>query len=165
MLWRPVEFQLYNHLLWSITNTWCAHLLIAWRQCLIGWLSTCQSDLVDRGSFQNEYHIGLLKLYRIIGIGRVFRGTVNTGEVVVSSTKTVNTKVKSLKSWRTKAQSVSMLNPQGGDVIYRGPSHLGISDTICDPLSVEALPALQLTSPPSATFQVNQSPLAGTEGE
>ena len=62
---------------------------------------------------------------------------------------------------------VNVESASAGDVIcIAGPSHLGISDTICDPLSVEALPALTVDEPTiSMTFQVNQSPLAGTEGE
>jgi GTP-binding protein len=43
---------------------------------------------------------------------------------------------------------------------------LNISDTLCDPQNVEALPALTVDEPTvSMTFQVNNSPFAGKEGK
>src|SRR5262249_27428474 len=41
-----------------------------------------------------------------------------------------------------------------------------ISDTICDPKNIEALPALSVDEPTvSMTFQVNDSPFAGQDGK
>jgi GTP-binding protein len=60
---------------------------------------------------------------------------------------------------------VSMAN--AGDIIaITGIEELKISDTLCDPLNVEALPALTVDEPTvSMTFQVNTSPFAGREGK
>ena len=47
-----------------------------------------------------------------------------------------------------------------------GISNIQISDTLCDPNKVEALPALVVDEPTvSMTFQVNDSPFAGREGK
>jgi GTP-binding protein len=54
-----------------------------------------------------------------------------------------------------------------GDIIaISGLEQLDISDTLCDPAQVEALPALSVDEPTvSMTFQVNNSPLCGQEGK
>jgi len=56
---------------------------------------------------------------------------------------------------------------RAGDIIaFTGIDGLGISDTLCHPDQVEALPALTVDEPTvSMTFQVNTSPLAGREGK
>jgi GTP-binding protein len=54
----------------------------------------------------------------------------------------------------------------GNIIAITGISDLKISDTICDPAQVEALPALTVDEPTvSMTFQVNTSPFAGKEGK
>ncbi|RDF61341.1 translational GTPase TypA, partial [Acinetobacter baumannii] len=51
-------------------------------------------------------------------------------------------------------------------VCTTGIDALNISDTICDPKNVEALPPLSVDEPTvSMTFQVNNSPFAGKEGK
>src|SRR5690606_35598351 len=54
-----------------------------------------------------------------------------------------------------------------GDIVcITGIANLGISDTVCSPEQVEALPPLSVDEPPvSMTFQVNDSPFAGKEGK
>src|SRR5581483_11451860 len=54
---------------------------------------------------------------------------------------------------------------QAGDSIaISGIENLSISDTICDPAHVEALPALTVDEPTiSMTLQVNNSPFAGSK--
>ena len=54
-----------------------------------------------------------------------------------------------------------------GDIIaFSGLEELHISDTLCDPDAVEALPALSVDQPTiSMTFQVNDSPFAGRDGK
>ncbi len=54
-----------------------------------------------------------------------------------------------------------------GDIVaITGIDELKISDTLCDPNEVEALPALTVDEPTvSMTFQVNNSPFAGKEGK
>jgi GTP-binding protein len=60
-----------------------------------------------------------------------------------------------------------MLIAQAGDIVcITGIDELHISDTICDPKNVEALPPLSVDEPTvSMTFQVNNSPFAGKEGK
>ena len=54
----------------------------------------------------------------------------------------------------------------GSIVCITGIDKLNISDTICDPMHVEALPPLSVDEPTvSMTFQVNDSPFAGREGK
>ncbi|OQX42815.1 MAG: GTP-binding protein TypA, partial [Candidatus Sedimenticola endophacoides] len=54
-----------------------------------------------------------------------------------------------------------------GDIIaITGIDGPNVSDTLCDPEQVEALPALSVDEPTvSMTFQVNASPIAGREGK
>jgi GTP-binding protein len=56
---------------------------------------------------------------------------------------------------------------QAGDIVaLSGVESLGISDTLCDPSAVEALPALTVDEPTiSMTFQVNNSPFAGKKDQ
>ena len=60
-----------------------------------------------------------------------------------------------------------MPEAQAGDIIaFTGIEELFISDTLCDPKAVEALPPLMVDEPTvSMTFQVNNSPFAGRDGK
>jgi len=62
---------------------------------------------------------------------------------------------------------VEVPEAEAGDIVcVTGMEGLGISDTLCDPQNVEALPALTVDEPTvSMTFQVNNSPFAGKEGK
>ena len=54
----------------------------------------------------------------------------------------------------------------GSIVCITGVDKLNISDTVCDPISVEALPPLSVDEPTvRMTFQVTDSPFAGREGK
>ena len=47
-----------------------------------------------------------------------------------------------------------------------GIDRLNISDTLCDPATVEALPPLAVDEPTvTMTFQVNDSPFVGKDGK
>jgi GTP-binding protein len=56
---------------------------------------------------------------------------------------------------------------EAGDIVaITGVEGLGISDTLCDPAAVEALPALTVDEPTiSMFFKVNDSPFAGRDGK
>lgn len=56
---------------------------------------------------------------------------------------------------------IDVEDAQAGDIVcITGIDSLNISDTICDPSAVEALPALTVDEPTvSMNFQVNNSPL------
>ena len=60
-----------------------------------------------------------------------------------------------------------MPNASAGEIVcITGIDKLNISDTICAPELIEALPPLSVDEPTiSMTFQVNDSPFAGLEGK
>jgi GTP-binding protein len=104
-----------------------------------------------------------------IGIGRVSRGHIKAKSPV----KIIN-KDGEIRSGRLLQllgfkglERVEMEEARAGDIIaITGIDQLNISDTICDPNTVEALPPLTVDEPTiSMTFQVNDSPFAGQEGK
>ena len=104
-----------------------------------------------------------------IGIGRIQRGTAKPNmQVVIISADGTTRKGKILQVMtylglkRTETDQAS-----AGDIIaITGIEGIKISDTLCDPNCIEALPALSVDEPTvSMTFQVNTSPFAGKEGK
>ena len=106
-----------------------------------------------------------------IGIGRINRGTLKTGMMVVKTNKDTGIvsqplRLTSLYTFdglkRIPAESASM-----GDIVaMSGLEDISIGDTVCDPEHVEALPFVSITEPTvTMTFSVNNSPFAGREGE
>ena len=106
-----------------------------------------------------------------IGIGRINRGTLKTGMMVVKINKDTGIvsqplRLTSLYTFdglkRIPAESASM-----GDIVaMSGLEDISIGDTVCDPEHVEALPFVSITEPTvTMTFSVNNSPFAGREGE
>ncbi len=105
----------------------------------------------------------------MIGIGRITRGTARTNMPVTlidREGKTRQGRILQVLAYlgldRTEVPSAD-----AGDIIaITGIDNLKISDTLCDPQQVEALPALSVDEPTvSMTFQVNTSPFAGKEGK
>ena len=103
-----------------------------------------------------------------IGIGRIQRGKVRTNMPVV---------LVDHEGGQRNARVLQVLRPQGlervevasaeaGDIIaITGIGHLRVSDTLCDPAAVSALPALMVDEPTvRMTFQVNTSPFSGNDG-
>ena len=105
----------------------------------------------------------------VIGIGRVNKGTLRANQpvtVIDQHGKTRNGRV--LKLYRLMGlERTEIDTASAGDIIaISGLETLDISDTLCDPDNVEALPPLTVDEPTvSMTFQVNNSPLAGREGK
>ncbi len=105
----------------------------------------------------------------VIGVGRVTRGKVK----VNSQVKVIDRdgKIRSGRVLKVMGymglERVEVETAQAGDIIcVTGLDELFISDTLCDPDNVEALPALSVDEPTvSMTFQVNDSPFAGLEGK
>jgi GTP-binding protein len=64
-------------------------------------------------------------------------------------------------------ERIEVPEARAGDIIaFTGIDKLQISDTLCHPEAVEALPPLSVDEPTvSMTFQVNTSPFAGREGK
>ncbi len=105
----------------------------------------------------------------VIGIGRVTRGAVVTNMPVVlidREGKKRKAKIGQVKSYMG-LERIDVDKAEAGDIIcITGIDNLNISDTVCDPENVEALPALSVDEPTvSMTFQVNDSPFAGLEGK
>ncbi|HET7611474.1 MAG TPA: translational GTPase TypA [Rhodanobacteraceae bacterium] len=103
----------------------------------------------------------------VIGVGRVQRGKVRTNMPVVivdREGKRRNGKVLQVLGFMGLERR-EVPEAQAGDIIaVSGIEDLGISDTICDPAGVEALPVLTVDEPTiSMTFQVNNSPFAGNK--
>ncbi len=105
----------------------------------------------------------------VIGIGRIKQGTIKANTLVVIVDREGNErKGRMLKLFGFKGlERVEVTEAQAGDIIaFCGIEGLNISDTLCDPNSVEALPALSIDEPTvTMTFQVNNSPFAGREGK
>ena len=104
-----------------------------------------------------------------IGIGRVSRGHIKAKSPVKIIDKDGNVRSgRLLQLLGFKGlDRVEIEEARAGDIIaITGIDMLNISDTICDPNVVEALPPLMVDEPTiSMTFQVNDSPLAGQEGK
>ncbi|WP_435104373.1 translational GTPase TypA [Arhodomonas sp. AD133] len=105
----------------------------------------------------------------VIGIGRVKRGRVRTNSQLTIVDRHGNRRnVRLLQVLGFLGlERVEVEEAQAGDIIaFTGIEGIHISDTLCDPKAVEALPALTVDEPTvSMTFQVNTSPFAGREGK
>lgn len=105
----------------------------------------------------------------IIGIGRITRGKVKTNSpvtVVDREGKTRNGRILQVMGF-LGLERIEVPEAYAGDIIaFTGMEQLDISDTLCDPNNVEALPALSVDEPTvNMTFQVNNSPFAGKDGK
>jgi GTP-binding protein len=104
-----------------------------------------------------------------IGIGRIERGIAkkNIQNVLVSPDGSRrNVKIVQLLGFNgLERHEVSSAN--AGDIVgIVGIENISISDTICDPSKVEALPPLSVDEPTvSMAFRVNDSPFAGLDGK
>lgn len=105
----------------------------------------------------------------VIGVGRITRGTLKpNSQVTVVDWEGASRKGKVLQVMGYLGlERVDVESAEAGDIVcITGIDGLNISDTLCDPASVEPLPALTVDEPTvSMTFQVNDSPFAGKEGK
>jgi GTP-binding protein len=105
----------------------------------------------------------------VIGIGRIARGRVRSNTPVT---------VVGRDGAQRRGRILQILGFHGlerkevpeahaGDIVaFTGLEELHISDTLCDPTHVQALPPLSVDEPAiSMTFQVNDSPFAGRDGK
>ena len=105
----------------------------------------------------------------VIGIGRIERGSIsgNTQVKIIGRDGDIrNGRVLQIYKF-LGLEKVEVDSAAAGDIIsFTGIDPLYISDTLCDPNHVEALPHLSVDEPTmSMTFQVNNSPFAGREGK
>jgi len=104
-----------------------------------------------------------------IGIGRIKHGKMRKNmpvTVVDREGKTRSGKIMQILGFLGLSR-YEVEEAGAGDIIaISGIEGLQISDTVCDPSAVEALPALTIDEPTiSMTFEVNTSPFAGREGK
>ena len=103
-----------------------------------------------------------------IAVGRVERGTINSGMSVAicKNDKNENGKIAKLFTYeglkRVEKEEVS-----AGDIVcISGIPEINIGDTICDINNPEKIPFVDIDEPTvSMTFSVNNGPFAGREGQ
>ena len=105
----------------------------------------------------------------VIGIARIQRGFLKPNQsvrVVSAEGKERNAKVLQVLGFHG-LERIETDKAEAGDIVcITGIDKLNISDTICDPSAVEAMPALTVDEPTiSMMFQPNSSPFAGKEGK
>ncbi len=104
-----------------------------------------------------------------IGIGRIARGSIkpNTGITLIDHDgKTRQARILQVLGFDGLDRVEMDIASAGNIICITGIEGIRISDTLCDPLQVEALPALTVDEPTvSMTFRVNDSPFAGKEGK
>ena len=126
--------------------------------------------LVDlEGSFQLQVSALDYSTYvGVIGIGRIQRGRFSRNDVVcVAGTDGSVRQGRILQVLGFNGlDRVELDGASAGDIVaFTGVDGLRISDTLCNPLCIDPLPALKVDEPTlSMTFQVNDSPFAGQDG-
>ena len=104
-----------------------------------------------------------------IGIGRIQRGTLRRGAavtVVGRDGRERTERIAQIQGFHGLTR-VEIDSASAGDIVaFAGIPEPKVSETICDPASVEALPPLTVDEPTiSMTFEVNTSPFLGREGK
>ncbi len=127
-------------------------------------------DVDENGPFQMQISSLDYSTYvGTIGIGRITRGKINAKspvKIIDKEGAVRNGRILQLLGFQG-LERVEVSSAAAGDIIaISGIEVLKISDTLCDPSQVEALPPLTVDEPTiSMTFQVNDSPFAGKEGK
>ena len=106
----------------------------------------------------------------VIGIGRIKQGRIKRNQPIIlisNDGKTRgNLRMQQILGF-DGLERVEVEQAEAGDIIcFSGIDKLNISDTLCDPEHVQALPSLTVDEPTvSMTFQVNNGPFAGKDGK
>ncbi len=105
-----------------------------------------------------------------IGIGRINRGRVKTGQDVIVLNGPDSTPVKGRINQVLNFKGLERVlvdEAVAGDIVLiNGIDEIGIGSTVCAPDTPEALPMLTVDEPTlTMNFMVNNSPLAGREGK
>ncbi len=105
----------------------------------------------------------------VIGIGRITRGFIEPPHMVTvvgADGKQRNAKIQQVLGYSGLDRNPVERAEAGEIVCIHGVDDLKISDTLCDQKVVEPLPVLTVDEPTvTMTFQVNNSPFAGQEGD
>ncbi len=117
-----------------------------------------QSALLDYNDFVGR-----------IGIGTVRRGKIKVGDSMVDvKPDGENENFKVMKLYTFYGMERDEVNEvEAGDICgIAGLSDIGVSDTVCDPSKLEALPPLRVDEPTlQMEFGTNSSPLRGQDGK
>lgn len=104
-----------------------------------------------------------------LGIGRIKRGTIKTGQnvaVITNEGKPINAKINQIFGFHGLERVPQEIAYAGDIVMVTGIDEMSIGSTITDIERPEALPMLKVDEPTlTMNFQVNTSPLAGKEGK
>jgi len=137
-------------------------------EAIVKYVAPPQVDLA--GAFQMQIsQLDYNNYLGVIGIGRIKRGAVKPNQTIAiinSDGKTRSAKVGKVLT-HLGLERIDSEIAQAGDIIaLTGLGELNISDTLCDPNNIEALPALAVDEPTvSMYFCVNTSPFCGREGK
>jgi GTP-binding protein len=127
---------------------------------------------IDNGDEPLQFQVALLDYNDYvgrIGIGRVFRGTMQVGQQV--ALMKIDGSVKQFRVTKIfgffglKRQEIQVA--KAGDLIaVSGMEDINVGETVCPVEHQEALPILRIDEPTlQMTFVVNNSPFAGREGK
>ncbi|VFP86349.1 translational GTPase TypA [Candidatus Erwinia haradaeae] len=105
----------------------------------------------------------------VIGIGRIARGVIKPNQnisIINRYGKIRNAKVIKVLT-HLGLERIETSKSEAGEIIaVTGLGELNISDTLCDPQNIVALPALNVDKPTvTMFFNVNTSPFCGKEGK
>ncbi|VFP88190.1 translational GTPase TypA [Candidatus Erwinia haradaeae] len=105
----------------------------------------------------------------VIGIGRISRGAIQPNQnisIINRYGKIRNGKVSKVLT-HLGLERIETSKSEAGEIIaVTGLGELNISDTLCDPQNIVALPALNVDKPTvTMYFNVNTSPFCGKEGK
>jgi len=127
-------------------------------------------DVDSDGPFQMQIStLDYSSYVGMIGIGRITRGQVKTNmpvTIIDREGATRGGRILQVLEYLGLDRSEVPQAYAGDIVAITGIEALNISDTLCDPQHIEALPPLTVDEPTvSMIFQVNTSPFAGREGK
>jgi len=105
-----------------------------------------------------------------IGIGRINRGRVKTGQDVIvlngPDSSPIKGRINQVLNFKGLERVLVDEAVAGDIVLINGIDEIGIGSTVCAPDTPEALPMLTVDEPTlTMNFMVNNSPLAGREGK
>ncbi|CAM4204266.1 translational GTPase TypA [Pseudoalteromonas ostreae] len=127
-------------------------------------------DADPEGDFQMQIsQLDYNSYVGVIGIGRIKRGSVAPNQqvtIIGADGSKRNGKIGAVQSYLGLERIETDKAYAGNIVTVTGIGELKISDTVCFPSNVEALPPLSVDEPTvTMTFSVNNSPFCGKEGK
>ncbi|MBL1433579.1 MAG: translational GTPase TypA [Gammaproteobacteria bacterium] len=104
-----------------------------------------------------------------IGVGRISRGRIKTNTPIVvldPEGNKRNARITQVLGFLGLERIETSVAEAGDIVAITGVENIRISETLCDPETPEAMPALSVDEPTiSMSFHINSSPFAGREGK